>query len=83
MSAPNFKALKSIGEMLAEQRKEDEADVIRNEDLVTNLVAALEATLAGLEAWVEIADDDDKRDSDNEAIAMARSALAEAKGGAS
>lgn len=45
-----------------------------------DMLAALEATLAGLEAWVEIADDDDKRDSDNEAIAMARVAIAKAKG---
>ena len=44
------------------------------------ILEALEATLAGLEAWVEIADDDDKRDSDNEAIAMARAAIAKAKG---
>lgn len=56
------------------------AELVR--DAAPELLEALEATLAGLEAWVEIADDDDKRDEDNEAIAMAYAAIAKAKGGA-
>ena len=46
------------------------------------LLEALENVASALEAWDEIADDDDKRDSDHEAIACARAALAKAKGGA-
>jgi hypothetical protein len=45
-----------------------------------DLHRALEATLACLKNWMEIADDDDVRDYDFEAVAMAEAALAGASG---
>jgi hypothetical protein len=42
-----------------------------------DLHRALEATLAALKNWMEIADDDDVRDYDFEAVAMAEAALKE------
>ena len=45
------------------------------------MLEALEHVLSGLEAWVEITDDDDKRDSDNEAIWEARAVILKAKRG--
>lgn len=41
------------------------------------LVEALEKTLAALEAWVEIADDEDDRQSDHDAIVEAQALLSD------
>ena len=43
------------------------------------LMESLEETLKCLESWMEIADDDDRRDYDYEAVKKARSVLEEIK----